>query len=65
MSAQDPIVTGRPCLCHLTRDGRLIEELADLVAAALIADLQQAPKYLASQARGNPTVVSPQGPDHD
>ncbi len=65
MSAQEPLVTGRPCLCPLGGNGRLIEELADLLAAALITDLRLAQKHLESKTGDNPTVVSPRGPRHD
>jgi len=58
------VVVGQPCLCDPRRDDRLIEELADLLAAALIADVQQFPKPLESHADSKSMVVSPPGRDH-
>lgn len=58
------VVVGQPCLRDPRRDDRLIEELAELLAAALIADVHQFPKPLESQADRESTVVSPRVPVH-
>ena len=60
----DLVLIGRPALCEPRRDARLIEELAELLAAALIADVQEFPKCLELQLGNNATVVSPRGHDH-
>ena len=64
MSAQEPIVTDQPCLRNPSGDDRIIEELVDLLAAALVADVGPTVNHMEFQAGENSTVVSPPGQDH-
>jgi hypothetical protein len=59
-----PTVSGRPTLRDPRGDDRLIEELADLVAAALVAALQRQKNDTDSHALSEAMVVSPPGNHH-
>lgn len=56
-----PTVSGQPTLRDPRGDDRLIEELADLLAAALVADLQRQKNDTDSPALSEAMVVSPPG----
>jgi hypothetical protein len=59
-----PTVSGQPTLRDPRGDDRLIEELADLLAAALAADLQRQKNDTDSHALSEAMVVSPPGTHH-
>ena len=59
--SEDPVVEGRPVLRDPLRDDRSIEELAELLAAALVEDLQQSPSPAEFKPGDDPMVVSPPG----
>jgi len=64
VSAREPIVTEQPCLRNPCGDDRLIEELVDLLTAALVADVGSILNHTESQGSENSMVVSPPGNDH-